>query len=349
MRQPWISSAALVLVVALGNEPVLAQTPPKTFSLGNAVRAGWFHMRLTGGRIVVTGARVGNMSPHPTTVGGTVEKITIRNVNGNAVVTYQMTSPEEQLSFELGPADRVVLRREGQKDPAGTQVLYEQVPGGPVVLTVGPPARQEVYKAATLWHLLLAQPQAARQHLLPLLDLLRPEWKLRDAADSLENELVRLARAGELPDRRRWDGWIGQLADDSFAVRQAADRELRRLGPGVRSYLEHLDLRRLDAEQQSRVRRILQALSSRSADDAPEQVATWLATDPWTWHALLDRPSLADRQLAAAQLAALLGEPLAFDPSADEATRRKQADQVRARIEAKYPRVAPREDTPGAK
>jgi len=312
----------------------MAQTPPTAPALGQVLRNGWLQVRLSNGRIAVTGSRVGNISTSPTS-GAYTEKINIRTIDGQAAMTYQRTAPGEKLAIELGPADRLSLRHEPKADSSLTPIEFEQIPGGPVSLTLGSDARAESWHGATLWHLLLAQPQKCRQHLVPLLELFRAEWKLDETADALETELLRLAREGGVPDRRRWAELVAQLADESFARRQAADRQLRALGTSLQSYLEQLDFHRLDAEQQFRLRRILQSLSKETADDAPEQLAVWLAADPAVWLSLLTRPDASTRRLAARQLATLIGEQISFVPDADEITRRKQVDQIRERIAGK--------------
>ncbi len=99
------------------------------------------------------------------------------------------------------------------------------------------------------------------------------------------------------------------------------------------SYLQQLDFSRLDAEQQFRLRRIIETLTERLGNDSPEQVATWLAGDPSVWLILLTRPDVAKRQQAAQKLSAMLGQLIAVDPQADPATQKTQIEQLRLRIE----------------
>ena len=75
----------------------------------------------------------------------------------------------------------------------------------------------------------------------------------------LEKNLLRLGTADPTADRARWATLVQQLGDDSFAKRQAADRDLRAADGLAVAYLRHLDLNRLDAEQQSRVLRIIES------------------------------------------------------------------------------------------
>jgi hypothetical protein len=143
---------------------------------------------------------------------------------------------------------------------------------------------------------------------------------------------VRAAAEGDLPDPGRWAVLVEQLGDERFSRREAADRELRSLGRVVSIYLQQLDASQLDAEQHYRVRRILMALSARTDNDTPPEVAQWLAGDPVVWLAMLSRDDEPTRRLAAERLKALLDGPIAFDPAADAATRQGQIDELRLRI-----------------
>ena len=183
--------------------------------------------------------------------------------------------------------------------------------------------------------MLIAQPKECRQHLLPLLEVLRPNWRLADVAASIEQRLLQQANGDGTSDGARWAALVAQLADDSFAKRQAADRALRSGDAAAFAYLRQLDFDRLDAEQQLRVRRIIDALTGPNMDDSVEQVAASLAGDPAVWLALLARSEPATRQTAARQLAALLGEPVPVDPTADPETQKDKREQVRLRIEGK--------------
>jgi hypothetical protein len=203
-----------------------------------------------------------------------------------------------------------------------------QDPDSPLSFAVGPAGQQAVYETTSVWHLLIVEADVCRRYLIPLLDRFRPKSSLLEVADELEEELLHVATVHDLPDRKRLAVLVGQLADEQFSRREAADRELRSLGRTVLTYLEKLDPERLDAEQSFRIRRIVMSLSRTSGDDTAQQVASWLAGDPGIWLVLLSREELATRQLAAEQLTALLGRPIAFDPAADPAVREAQIEQI---------------------
>lgn len=260
------------------------------------------------------------------------ERLAIRVADGDPVVSYELSTPDEQFSIEVAPGSRVLILRVPKGDSRLVRMEFDQPATGGISLAVGPQEHGRLYRARSLWHLLIMEPEVGRQYLAPLLEPLNPDCHLAQAARQIEAALLRAATSGLKPDRRRWAALVGQLGDDRFARREAADRELRSEGRLVTTYLERLDAGQLDAEQYYRVQRIVQALSTADGPDTPEGVAPWLAGDPAIWLAMLSRPKQSTRRLAAQQLEGLLGEPVAFDPTADATTRQRQLDQLRALI-----------------
>ena len=149
----------------------------------------------------------------------------------------------------------------------------------------------------------------------------------------IEADLLKAAVAGKIPDRRHWADLVRQLGDNQFAKREAADRMLRAVGPQVTGFLQQLDYGQLDAEQQFRVRRIIDLLHGSAAADTAEQVAERLVADSSVWLALLDRPEASTRRIAAKHLAGMLGEPIGVDPEANPATQENQRELLRAKLE----------------
>jgi hypothetical protein len=75
-------------------------------------------------------------------------------------------------------------------------------------------------------------------------------------------------------------------------------------------------------------------MSLKISSDSPEQVASWLSGDASIWLALLSRPEVAARRVAAKQLTAFLESPISVDPEAAPASQKTQFEQLRARIES---------------
>jgi hypothetical protein len=330
----WLHGMATagLLAVWLAAVCAQAQEPPL---LNQAVQNNWMQFSIASGRVTLDGTRVGNIQSNNSDSNGRREQLSVRNDNGEPAMTYERTSANESLLFDLTSGDRVRIRRTPKGAGSIVPMEFVQIPNEKIVLTLGPADHQQAYQAASLWHLLIAQPQPCKQHLIPVLEMLRPDWKLAETAAKVEQRLLQGVGGDVAAQRSRWAAWVAQLGDDRFAKREAADRALRAADPSVLSYLRQIEFGRLDAEQQFRVRRIIDALSGQSSDDAPEQVAATLSGDPLVWLALLGRPELSTRQTAARQLAVLLGEPIGVDPAADPATQQTQREQLRARIEGK--------------
>lgn len=295
------------------------------------VRSGRLQFDVVLGRVRFGGTRFGNSTTRSTGADRT-EELTTQVTGEGATLNYELSTATETLSIQASADSSVRIRRARKGGSPVTPVDFVQAAGKPLSLTVGEGSDQRVYEAASFWHLLLAEPELSRRHLVPLLRLLVPDADPLKTAADVESELLRLAAAQPLPDRRIWAGLVEQLGDERFARRQRADRKLREAGPAVVSYLRGLDTGKLDAEQSFRVHRIIQSFSSNQAADTAEAVAEWLLPDVRVWLVLLGRDSQSTRRLAADRLALLLGEPVAFDPAAEPATRQKQIDRLRAKI-----------------
>ena len=195
-------------------------------------------------------------------------------------------------------------------------------------------------RGETLWYLLLAEPELCRQHLLPLLNMLRGDWRLVETAQAIESQMLRIAAAYRPENIRRWSALVANLASDRFLIRQAADRELRSDGTTVIPFLQSLNRHHLDLEQSSRIASIVESQSD-SAEDTPEQEACRLMDNQRLWLVLLGRPQESTRGVAARQLAFLLGtDSIAFDPGAAAPVRKTQMEALRTRIEAHGARLS---------
>ncbi len=261
------------------------------------------------------------------------EEFSLLNRNGQLALSYERITDDETLKVSVtGAGDDVAITRSPNGKSAVTAVEFRQSPGKPITFSVGAGESKRTFSAPELWQLMIAHPKQCEEHLLPLLDLLRPDWKIAATAAEVEDKLIHGAGPEIVKQRTRWAKLVAQLGDDSFAKREAADRTLRAEGASAIGYLRQLDTRRLDAEQRFRIRRILESSVEDDKDDAAEDVAARLAGDPTVWLALLERPKLEYRKTAAAQLARLLGGPIGVDPAADPASQKQQRDRLRSRL-----------------
>ncbi len=327
----WLHSAILTaLALAAAGAPEPGKLP-ETPRLNQAVQLGWLRARIVSGRIVFAATRLGTMNDGAKG-DETEERLSVRIASREITANYQMSTGDEELLLEVQGQEELRMRRGPKGDFGLVPVDFRQPAEGPLRLSVGSNEQEETYQAPGLWHLFLARPEACQEHLAPLLNVLNRQWDLGRTAAEVEAALVRAAADGNLPDPRRWAELVGQLADERFSRREAADRELRSLGRVVYTYLRELDADELDAEQHYRVRRIVISLSKSMDDDTPPQIAAWLAGDPTVWLAMLSREDESTRRLAGERLEALLGEPIEFDPAAEAAARQAQIERLRARL-----------------
>ncbi len=308
-----------------------------------------------GGRIVANyGAWM--FGPQQITMDGPIrEQI---NFNGNGMggslaYTYvrkaktgdPQSDSREELGVEISSEGRFVLRY-SDKDHPGRYFNLTQVPGQPISLSLPPPDKPHVLRAPTIWHLLIIDGEDCRKQLLPMLEAIHSGWHVSLSAQAAEDELVKMSAVSRKSDRKQWEAWVDQLADPHWKPREDADRNLREVGPAVLGYLNRLNMSRLDAEQQSRIHRIIRWLSTQTAEDTPEHVASMLIEDPLVWLALLARPEEPTRRAAVQQLTVLLSVPIAIDPKADPVSQVKAREALRKQIEKLGGEVSKPDDQP---
>ena len=291
-------------------------------------QATWARLEINGGRIVVVPTRCSQGGVLVEPAEGAESSQTLRlDVRPPAIlVAYEWREGNKQLNLDLDSDGQLAIC----SSEAGTKVCYRQPASGHVTFEVTTKTT-ESRSAPTLWHLLLTERDLCRQHLLPMMDRVRPSWRIEEQLAKIEQSLTSRAGADVLESRRQWEKWVDQLASDSFAERQQADHALRAAGQSVLSLLRQLDMSQLDAEQRRRVRAILEDVADSNAD-SPERVAGWLLENKAVWLAILDRGEPEQRLTAAEHLGALVGKPV-FDPQAPP-------DQVQAQLAALRAKLA---------
>jgi hypothetical protein len=233
---------------------------------------------------------------------------------------------DQRMLLKLDAKGQLTISREMADAAAAGNLLFSQSPAGKVTLTLGgaPPRK---LAADDLWQLLLAEQDACRQHLLPLLAELQLGQEWDHQARAVEKQLR--ARAGQNIDeqRREWQACVAKLASPDYGQRQAADGKLRASGQGVLAFLRQLDPAGLDTEQRRRIRSMLAELPS-GGPDSPELVTEWLLTDKRVWLALMNRGELSQRVAAAGHLSKLCGRPVVFDAAASAESRTAQLAEL---------------------
>ena len=326
-------SALLAPIFLLAAGVAVGQAPPPeplSPSRTNAARLHWLQYAMVGGRVVVSSAYYGtNMTLGPLQVGSRRERLQVQINPGAINLRYELAGPDEQLRIELVESQRLRIQR--TRTAPLYELDFEQESGVPLRLSLEGEQGKRQIEGDGFWQLYLADPELVRQHLVPLLEILRPGWQLASTGAAIEDALAQRTHDPRRGALARSAQWVERLASPKFADRESAQRQLTAAGPIVVPYLQGLDRRRLDAEQAARVRAIIEALSADNEDSA-DRVATWLSGDEQVWLSLAGRSEPAKRLAAARQLALLLGEPPDFDPLADAAVRQAQLEHLRGRL-----------------
>lgn len=331
MRVRLVVAAVFALiataVLAQEHDPVPVLAPSKI----NADRLRWMQYKMVAGRVAASSSYPGtNMTFGPAEVEGRRrERLEIRITPAQIHLRYELTSASERLAISLADGQVFSIRRDSSEPKYS--LLFEQSPGQSLRLSLAQADSEAVLLGDSFWHLYLAEPELVRRHLIPLLEILHPSWQLASMGSAIEEALVERAQNHRPNASQLWGKWVDELASPSFSDRASAERALTSAGQAVLPFLQHLDRSRLDAEQASRVRALVDSLSV-DYEDSADRIATWLAGDEAVWLSLLTRGEPLRRRVAAAQLSLVVGTPIDFDPQADEATRKTQIERLRARL-----------------
>lgn len=291
----------------------------------------YVHVGMTAGRVTATAAFSGRNFTSNTQSEERQESLRVDMTGASPSVDYQLSTKSFKVSVELTGGNQLRIRRtpvgEGKMKP----FEFFQPSEGKVTVQVGDnPAR--TYEADSVWHLMAAEPDLAKNDLEPLLRLLRPGWPLASITKSIEESLFKQAGNAHNYDRRAWGALVAQLASEKYVEREDADRKLREFGQNVVPYLRNLSPHSLDPEQGFRIRVIVRRYQSDEKDDSPEAAAGWMAADPEIWYALATRSAPNRRELIREQLEQILGEPTKLDTDAEGDKLKEQLATIRSQI-----------------
>lgn len=333
----WLSAVAVPLWLAS-----VAAAQPLVMNENLGKQLGRVQLLVVGGRVVAQAPQLGGRISSNSTDEHRSERLSIEFTGPQPSLEYELSTPNEQFLVLLSQGERLQIQHRPRSSNSEVVPLeFLQDPTSSLMLAVGADSERRVYRAPSLWHLLLDEPDLCRERLVPLLEVLRPDWRLMDSAAEIEQAMIRVAKSPARTNRDQWSELVSQLAHDSFGERRAADRQLRQIGQAIVPYLESLDPARLDAEQRFRIRRIVADLGNDQSEDIPSRVSQSAAADARAWFTLLDREEESLRSLAAEQMQELLGEPIDFDPAANVDLRDEQIARLRERFMPATPIPAP--------
>jgi hypothetical protein len=265
--------------------------------------------------------------------GETTERLSIEFGTDTLSLDYTLSMPQGDFSVRVVDSREVIVRKNPAPGQKQLPVLFVQPREGLMQLIVGSGETAREVRAHSLWQIMLAEPEICRTELTPLLQLLRPTWKLHDTFAELETSLVTWNAPSSAISGEAIQTLVTDLGGETFAEREMAERQLTAVGSQVVTWLRRLDLANLDAEQRFRIRRIMDDFGDAQTEDTSNFAVRWLAVDPQTWALLLNRDDMKLRQLALEKLTKLVNRPIQFDPTADDTTRQKQWAEVLKQVE----------------
>ncbi|MDZ7618389.1 MAG: hypothetical protein U1E05_15395, partial [Patescibacteria group bacterium] len=250
--------AAMAVLVAASTVGRVEAVPPVPM-LDQLVRSEDAIFAVVTGRVALVGGGLGTRSTSSTGPAMS-ESLQMRFSQEETVLSYQLNIPTDVFAVDVSGKQAIRIEWRPTGKASFPSVAYIQKPGQEVLLVVGGDEQAASIEATSLWHLLLAAPEPCHQHLLPILAPLWPQWDLEQLGKDVERGLLQLESSSAAAERARWAALLNQLDDDSFARREAADRELRAAGPRALGFLRRQEFGALRPEQQYRVRRMLDAV-----------------------------------------------------------------------------------------
>ncbi len=249
---------------------------------------------------------------------GAAESVAVSMDRGLISLRYSLQSDDHQLTVDVIRRDQLDIQwSHRSRDGHLWRVVYRQRREGDVEFIVASDdGQRQSCRAKSLWHLLYGYHELCREHLVPVLEGLRPNWMIDDDLVRITVNLMDGPDAGQHLSRNEVQSHVEQLSAQEFQVRQRADRLLRAMGPEAFCYLEEIDLSKLDTEQGLHVKSIL-AGARRRGMDTPRRVAAWLSNDVHVWLSLANSRVADHRRVACGQLRRLTGKPIEFDPEAE--------------------------------
>jgi len=322
----FVLVAAMIPSSATGQAPVAREMHA---SLSGQLRM--IQLRVMSGRISATGP-VSHQNLTSNYMGNQRrERLSIDLAGGTPHVTYERSTAAETLMWVIDRGSQVTVQLTPRSTTDHATIHFRQPDDGPLTLDITIGENTTSFAAPTLWQLLLYEPEACEAHLLPLLGVLRPNWRLGEQAAEIEAALCRPDSGRALADHGQWQRFVRALAHDRYVERERAEQQLVTIGPVILPYLRSQERNSLDAEQAFRIRRIMRTLGTDGDEDKPERVTSSLVADPRVWYSLLDRNDPQVRRVAADRLGQLLGAAIEFHPDAPNEQRAAEREQLTER------------------
>jgi hypothetical protein len=307
--------AAVVVVLGLAITATATCAEPVQMNQVLASQIRHLQLRISAGRIIATTEDLIRAAAGRQSSVERQESLTVQYSGALVTLHYELGLPNMTLTYEIRDARDVTIRRIPRGDAKLASIEVAQPGEGPIRLRIERDGKVSETTHPSLWHALLSQSPESRKELAEIIEIIRPTWKLGPTASTLEAGLLRKDYAPPPFDRQQIAQWIDELGSDRFAVRKAAERNLRGLGQSVLPLLRQAEGQKLDAEQRFRLRSIMHGMTDDEQEDTVDRLAAQMSIDPYTWLTLLGRDDEKLRGVAVERLEKLLNAPVAFDAS----------------------------------
>ncbi|MEC9096470.1 MAG: hypothetical protein VX776_07555 [Planctomycetota bacterium] len=209
------------------------------------------------------------------------EHLVVRTVPGQYRLKYALQSPQEILQLDYDIDGVLFIRREN----AGMNVQLQQSATGPIRIQIEKDGKTVEYASSRLWLGLLFMQELERVHVMAMLDRLCPETHVLLLFNEAFLGLKRLSLSPVQLEMSKVRTLVALLDDESFAVRQQADRQLRGFGRPLVGVLENVDYSELSVEQRTRLKLIVNKYKVVERDSVASIIAT-MKWNPRLWQTL---------------------------------------------------------------
>ena len=206
------------------------------------------------------------------------EHLVVRALPGKYRIKYALQTPQELLQLEYDIAGVLFVRRE----IAGVNVQLRQSTTGPIRIQVEKGDSISEYVSNRLWLGLMLMPESERKYAVELMDRLCPGTHVSLLYNEALSALKRLSFSPLQLEASQIRALVALLDDESFAVRQQADRQLRSIGRPLLGVLENVDYSGLSVEQRTRLRLIVEKYKVVERDSVASIIAS-MRWNPQLW------------------------------------------------------------------
>lgn len=322
-------SAIAVVVFVLATHSSLSAGETRGRSV--VVRSRWVRFDVISGRITASRARFGKEKTVSIedAATGVRESFSVVRTGTTPSLSYERNAAKQQISIEIVQGNQVSIHATSL-GPTDDTLEFRQPQSGRLSLALTRDGKQFQFEAETFWHLMLAEPNVCQTHLIPILQLLRNDWRLSETAAEIQQELVRQTERPQISNSQIQE-LVRQFDSPKFQTRQSAGKKLRQLGPSVFAHLTRMDQASMSPEQRSRIREVLRSLKV-DASDVPQRFAAQMSGDLSIYFVLLADKESPTRKAAKAHLESLTGIEIKLDPAIEGEALREEIAQLRRRF-----------------